>query len=339
MKGFFIGFCQVFIIHAVACGDALPTGFPATFQDVPRENRIEVIAEGYKPFENMKVYQPITITEEQETPIEIPQPTNNTNNPPISTTPPANPVVPPTIPVSNPNPTPAPLPPLSPMPPSPPPSNPGAPVRYTPNPSSTVSDTQFCKNHTNNDANIMRTREGCNKLSGNHKSRCIKCINHAGTYENGRCFVEILHWFCQGTGWSGQDSRSCPDNYKYQGCGMIRKYVDAEQPFTCPQEGTLSGCCQHGGSQGAKHPPFNLDGSKFYEMNCKLPLASNLDWRVAYSTGSAIRVSGVDQPIRNWCMPSSKSAPWNDYNQKGGAKHCATTISGGTTIQQWHTLN
>ena len=352
MKGFFIGFCPALVVHAMAWGDVLPTGFPGTFQDLPRETRIEVLSEGYRPFEDMQVYQPITITEEQEMPVEEPQPTNN---PPAATTPATNPVPPPTTkppvttmptqpvaptnPVSNPITTPTPLPPANPVTTNPTPRVPGSPVRYTPGQTSTTSDSQVCSKHTNNDATIIRTISGCNKLSDSHKTRCTKCVKHAGTYENGRCFIEILHWFCQGTGWSGQDPRSCPDNYKYQGCSMIRKYVDAEQPFTCPQEGALSGCCQHGEGTDAEHPPFNIDGDSYYEMNCKMPLSSNLDWRVPHSNGSAILVSGVNHATRNWCMPNSKSGPWNSHNHQGKYKHCAATISGGTTIQQWHKIN
>jgi len=328
VKRFFIVFCPALFIHAVAWGDLLPTGFPGTFQDLPQQTRNEVIADGYRPFENTQNYQYIIIADEQKTPVEIPKPTDNTRNPSVT----------PNKPVSSTT-TPPTLPPANPMVPSQTPGNPGLPVSYTPTQQSSVHDSQSCTNHTNNDANIIRKTERCNTLSGAEQTRCTKCVKRAGTYENGRCFVEILHWFCQGTGWAGQDSRSCPENYKYQGCGMIRKYVDVEQPFTCPQEGALSGCCQHGDGSGAKHPPFNVDGDGFYEMNCKMPLSSNLDWRVAYSNGSAIHVTGVKPAIRNWCMPSSKSAPWNDHNQPGGSKHCSTTISGGTTIQKWHTLN
>ncbi len=319
----------------MAHGDMLPTGFPGTVQDLPRENRIEVNAEGYLPFEDAVIYQALEIADEKEIPVEVQQALSNTNqigntnSAPLAnnTTP-----MPSTMPTSN----------LVPFNPAPMPSSTGyraAPVSYTPGKKSTTSDSQQCTKHTNNDATIIRTISGCNKLSGIHQTRCTKCVNHAGTYENGRCFIEILHWFCQGTGWDGQDPRSCPDNYKYQGCGMIRKYVDAEQPFYCPLEGALSGCCQHGGSLGSKHPPFNIDGASFYEMNCKMPLSSNLDWRVVRSNGLSIWVSGVNYATRNWCMPNSKAGPWNSHNHQGKYTHCGATISGGTTIQQWHKIN
>ena len=318
MKGFFIVFCSILIIQTIANGEVLPVSFPGTFQDLPQEDRINFIAEGYQPFENLKVYQPVPITNEQKKSVEVQQ-TNNDITPgaPVD-------LVPDSIPQQS-------------FPPAV--GNQGSVANYTPAQPSTVSDTDYCTKHTNNDASIIRTLSGCNKLSGAQQARCTKCFNHAGTYENGRCFIEILHWFCQGTGWSEQGTRSCPDKYKYHGCGMIRKYIDAEQLFTCPQEGAISGCCQHGGVAGAKHPPFNLDGIGFYEMNCKMPLSSNLDWRVAHNNGSAIWVSGVNHATRDWCMPSSNSGPWNSYNHKGDHVHCATTISGGTVVQQWHKLD
>ena len=346
MDKVFIVFYTVLITTGVVYGAPVSTGFPGTIQDLPYESRMEIKSTGYQPFESSNAYQSLNIVQTQEeiaeqNPIAPAVEPTNTEHVSGTVTSTQQTIDPNTaaavggaaigaggISVGMTGATVAATAATS-----------GATVSYTPSQTSTNSDTMFCDKHTNNDANIIRTKSGCGKLSGVQQSRCEKCINHAGTYENGRCFIEVLHWFCQGTGWDRQESRSCPDNYKYQGCGMIRKYVDAEQPFTCPKEGALSGCCQHGGYAGAKHPPFNLDGKNFYEMNCKMPLSANTGWRVAYSSGSAIRVTGVDHAIRNWCMPNSKSAPWNDYNQKGGAKHCATTISGGTTLQQWHKLN
>lgn len=200
-------------------------------------------------------------------------------------------------------------------------------------------DDTFCKKHTNNDSNIYRKSDECNKLSGNDQSRCKKCVAHAGTYENGHCYIEILHWVCREKGWDETETRSCNQNNQYKKCGLIRRYADAEQPFTCPKDGVLSGCCQHGNSSGAKHPPFNIEGKKFTHMNCKVPLSSNLDWRVAYDNGSAIGIKGLNKATRAWCMPSESSHPWNDKNQSGGAKHCARTISGGTSLDYWHSLN
>ncbi len=208
----------------------------------------------------------------------------------------------------------------------------------TSQPSSTSSvDDLYCKKHTNNDATIFRDSPKCNQLSGNDISRCKKCINHAGTYENGRCYIEVLHWVCRDKGWSSNNGRSCDINSQYDNCGLIRKYVDAEKPFTCPRDGVLSGCCQHGNSSGAKHPPVNLSGSKFIDMDCKMPLSSNLNWRIAYTNGSAIGLSG--HTTRSWCMPNASLHPWNDANQPGGSKHCAKTIPGGSSLQYWHSLN
>ena len=203
----------------------------------------------------------------------------------------------------------------------------------------TSTDDTFCHTHTNNDSNIYRKSNDCNKLSGTEQSRCKKCVAHAGTYENGRCYIEILHWVCREKGWDENETRSCNQNHQYKNCGLIRRYADAEQPFTCPKDGILSGCCQHGNSSGAKHPPFNIEGGKFTHMNCKVPLSSNVDWRVAYDNGSAIGIKGLSKSTRSWCMPSEKSHPWNDENQSGGAKHCAKTISGGTSLDYWHSLN
>ncbi|MBR0212032.1 MAG: hypothetical protein IJQ55_00340, partial [Alphaproteobacteria bacterium] len=203
----------------------------------------------------------------------------------------------------------------------------------------TSTDDTFCHTHTNNDSNIYRKSDDCNKLSGTEQSRCKKCVAHAGTYENGRCYIEILHWVCREKGWDENETRSCNQNHQYKNCGLIRRYADAEQPFTCPKDGILSGCCQHGNSSGAKHPPFNIEGGKFTHMNCKVPLSSNVDWRVAYDNGSAIGIKGLSKSTRSWCMPSEKSHPWNDENQSGGAKHCAKTISGGTSLDYWHSLN
>ena len=202
-----------------------------------------------------------------------------------------------------------------------------------------VSDDTFCKNHTNNDSNIYRKSDECSKLSGDDQNRCKKCVAHAGTYEGGHCYIEILHWVCREKGWDETETRSCNQNNQYKKCGLIRRYADAEQPFTCPKDGVLSGCCQHGNSSGAKHPPFNIEGKKFTHMNCKMPLSSNLDWRVAYDNGSAIGIKGLNKATRAWCMPSESSHPWNDQNQSGGAKHCARTISGGTSLNYWHSLN
>ena len=285
MKNGFLCFFTFCIATGVAYGEPISTGFPETFQDLPYESRIDIKAAGYQPFESSNAYQSLNIIPTQEaiaeqnetqfpaeaanaeTDASTETNTQPTRDPNTAATIGAATIgaaaigaggigagmAGATIAVSAQN-----------------TGTSGTTVSYTPNSTSTVSDTMFCNKHTNKDANIIRTISGCGKLSGTQQNRCKKCVNHAGTYENGRCFIEILHWFCQGTGWDRQESRSCPDNYKYQGCGMIRRYVDAEAPFTCPQEGALSGCCQHGGYAGAKHPPFNLDGKNFYEMNCKI---------------------------------------------------------------------
>lgn len=193
-------------------------------------------------------------------------------------------------------------------------------------------------------ANNFRTRP-------TEEARCEKCIDIAGTYENGRCYIEVVGWHCKGHGWNpdaAKNPASCGNDSRYQGCYIVRKYADAEKPFTCDvssvisHDVVLSGCAQHGWSSGDKHPVFNLDGEKYKQMNCSLPLSNNTDWRVTYTRqgGSSIGLTynGSTKATSNWCMPSVTSIPWNKSNHTGGATHlkASKVVGGGETIDYWY---
>lgn len=179
---------------------------------------------------------------------------------------------------------------------------------------------------------LMRSTGNCNKLSGNDKSRCINCVNHAGSYQQGRCYVEVLHYFCQ----------TPNGNNNYSKCGLRRKNVDVENEFTCPKDEKLwafSGCCQHGGSAGAKHPPINIYGNK---NNCNLPLNTNTAWRVGGNFVTDITTGtgeGVDTG-RNWYMPKPQSTPWAHDGTTSGA-HCNSLkiFTAGQHINKLYDLN
>ena len=199
--------------------------------------------------------------------------------------------------------------------------------------------------------NVIRSSSMCGntfKSNPTEKARCEKCTNVAGTYENGRCYIEIVGWHCDGHGWNAQKNKNpatCSDANKYSGCRIVRKYVDAEKPFTCDmssvvKNSVLSGCAQHGWSSGDKHPPFNLDGNSYEKMNCSLPLANNTGWRVTYTSGSAIGLTykGVTKTTTDWCMPTTDSIPWNNSNHTGGAKHlkASKVVKCGSSIDYWY---
>ena len=204
-----------------------------------------------------------------------------------------------------------------------------------------------------NDATgISRTVSGCSAQYSNNATelnRCKNCVNVAGTYENGRCFIEIVAWNCTGKGWvkTTNNPLKCAEANKYHDCRMIHKYVDAERAFTCDaasilgtKSALLSGCAQHGCSSGAKHPPFHITGDKV--QDCKLPLANNTAWRVPYRTGAAVGVvrNGANVMTTDWCMPAKDSNPWNSSNDNGRFKHlCAPTLVDGQSISRWHSID
>ncbi len=205
-----------------------------------------------------------------------------------------------------------------------------------------------CSNYTN----IIRDGRVCDKKfasNAREKSRCKNCTAVAGTYENGRCFIEIVAWNCTGKGWvkTTNNPLKCAEANKYHDCRMIHKYVDAERAFTCDaasilgtKRALLSGCAQHGCSSGAKHPPFHITGDK--GQDCKLPLANNTAWRVPYTTGAAVGVvrNGANVMTTDWCMPAKDSNPWNSSNDNGRFKHlCAPTLVGGQSISRWHSID
>lgn len=217
-------------------------------------------------------------------------------------------------------------------------SNNGTAVNYTKTPTTRTIATSVDKNCAQlltDSSNIIRSSQKCDSLSGTEKTRCKKCMTHVGTYENGKCYIEIVAWTCPERGWTQETSRSCNDAYKYNGCGIIKKYVDVEQPFTCPLQGEISGCCHHASDT---HPPLTI-GTTIADVNCKLPLSSNLDWRIAYDNGSAIGIGGGYPSTREWCMPNAKSHPWNEQNRQNKWTHCGKTISGGTSLNNWYSLN
>ncbi len=189
----------------------------------------------------------------------------------------------------------------------------------------------FCNDIVGDNQDIIRSEAKCSSLSDSlQKTRCAKCVRRAGTFENNHCYIEILEWRCKGKGWDGYSTtRTCKDEFKYNGCSMIRKYADAEQSFECDNQGELSGCCHHVG----KRPPSNIEKS-ITELNCKTPLADNLDWRIANDGGSGILING-QKTGGFWCMPGNTYHPWNPANQPGGATHCGRVISGGTVLQKW----
>ena len=205
---------------------------------------------------------------------------------------------------------------------------------------STIPDA--CKSHYASDAN--------------EQARCNKCVNNAGTYEGGRCYVEVVGWACLGKGWPQDNKPNSPAPCataanRYQDCHIVRKYVDAEKPFTCDpmtsiapgKTALVSGCGQHGWSAGDKHPPFNLDGPNAVGQNCKLPLSSNMAWRKMYSKGSAIGVTfgGKTVTTGRWCMPSANSSPWNSSNHSGAAKHLLSSslMGSGESRDKWFSLD
>lgn len=178
---------------------------------------------------------------------------------------------------------------------------------------------------------VLRSTSDCNKLSGTEKSRCNKCVNHAGSYEKGRCYIEVLHYFCQ----SGK-------NGAYSGCGLRRKNVNVEMNFTCPKNESLwafSGCCQHGWSHSDKHAPINIYGG---QNNCKLPLAENTDWRVGgkFVTDETTKLGEGTGPGRNWNMPLPTSTPWARDGRNSFA-HCNPKgiVPSGQTVVFYNDLN
>ncbi len=210
------------------------------------------------------------------------------------------------------------------------------PIPYVATPSprtNSARPTKDCQNFLGNASNLIRSATGCNTLNDTEKTRCKKCVSGgiSGSYENGHCYIEVLAWNCPKRGWKQNHSWSCSENNKYSECGMIRKYVDVEQPFCCPKQGAISGCCHHGGN----HPPLSVE-NKIVELNCKIPLASNLDWRIPYDNGSDVYVN-QQQQFRDWCMPDTKSSHPFSYDTKW--KHCAKTIPGGTCLQKWYSIN
>ena len=180
------------------------------------------------------------------------------------------------------------------------------------------------------------------------KRRCETCIDNAGTYEDGRCYVEVIGWACLGKGWNPKSTTNpvpCSESNKYQDCHIVRKYIDVEKPFVCDPAsympgGTavLSGCGQHGWGAGSKHPPMNVGGTNA-KKDCALPLAANDDWRSAYKKGTAIAISynGKNIQTANWCMPSASAGPWNSANHKGSAKHLLSSslMAGGESKDKW----
>ena len=201
---------------------------------------------------------------------------------------------------------------------------------------------------------IIASLQKCNDVYQNdvrQKSRCIKCVNNAGTYESGRCYIEVIGWNCTDKGWpSVKNPNYAPcsnQSHRYSGCRIIRRYVDAEKPFTCNpdsvingQNVVLSGCGQHGWSAGDKHPPMHVSGNR--NQDCKLPLVDNTDWRKSYRYGEAIGLNynGKKSNTTNWCMPGAGSSPWNSENHTGGAKHLREPImSGGESNNGWFSLD
>ena len=184
------------------------------------------------------------------------------------------------------------------------------------------------------------------------KNRCYNCINKAGTYENGICYVEVIGWACLGKGWNPNSNKNpvpCIEANKYQDCHIVRKYIDVEKPFVCDPasympggKAVLSGCGQHGWSAGDKHPPMNIGGTNV-KQDCALPLSSNMDWRSAYKKGTAIYIyyNGRNIKTSNWCMPSASVGPWNSDNHKGDSGHLwsSSLMNGGEYKSKWFSLD
>ena len=47
----------LFVVPKIALADVTPVGFPKTIADVSFEDRVAVMAEGYKPFMDKSVYK------------------------------------------------------------------------------------------------------------------------------------------------------------------------------------------------------------------------------------------------------------------------------------------
>ena len=183
------------------------------------------------------------------------------------------------------------------------------------------------------------------------KNRCYNCINNAGTYEDGRCYVEVIGWACLGKGWNPDSTKNpvpCSESEKYQDCHIVRKYIDVEKTFVCDPasympggKAVLSGCGQHGASAGAKHPPMNIGGTN-KAQDCALPLSANTAWRSAYRKGTAIKIiyKGKEIQTSNWCMPSPDAGPWNNKNHQGsGHLSSSSLMSGGKSKSKWLSLD
>ncbi len=199
--------------------------------------------------------------------------------------------------------------------------------------------------------------------------RCKKCVNHAGTYEmlidtngnykRGKCFIEVNGWNCEGKGkWlvgEGEPESKhpeCPSENRYYNCRVIRKYIDAEQDFICDaykvyeEKGknvVLTGCAQHGISLVSKHPPFSISPrADIVEINCRLPLRNNTDWRKLFTElGEALSITkmGGDKkfPTTNWCMPNPNGTPYNSKNEwKEPGGHYANLMEKGQRVNFWN---
>ncbi|MBO4672215.1 MAG: InlB B-repeat-containing protein [Alphaproteobacteria bacterium] len=203
-------------------------------------------------------------------------------------------------------------------------------------------------------SNIVASLKGCSSTYATQAelTKCTTCIENAGTYENGRCYIEIIGWACLGKGWTGKGTPNpipCDAANRYNDCHIIRKYVDAEKPFVCDpvelmpgKKAVLSGCGRHGWTAGDKHPPMNIGGGG-KEQDCKLPLVNNTDWRKMYTKGSAIGIvyNGKTTVTANWCMPAANSSPWNNKNHTGNSIHLSPTslMAGGERKDKWFSLN
>ena len=56
----------LFVVPKIALADVTPVGFPKTIADVSFEDRVAVMAEGYKPFMDKSVYKSLDIAEGEE---------------------------------------------------------------------------------------------------------------------------------------------------------------------------------------------------------------------------------------------------------------------------------
>ena len=213
-----------------------------------------------------------------------------------------------------------------------------------------------------NDDIIFSSVTSCERVFGNNSAqlaRCTNCVGNAGSYEldkidnKYKCYIEVIAWYCTGQGkWLEHDAGhanpiNCAKDNKYNGCRIVRKYVDAEKPFTCdagnfvPAETiTLSGCAQHGCSGDDKHPPLYIYGDK--NQDCKTPLYQNTQWRFVKNAGTraGFRYRGTKHNSTDWCMLNAIDGPWNKHNNDDTGHFCAgrPRLEGGQSIPRWFKL-